>query len=787
MKTIKKKKREKGFTLIELLATIAILTLLMSIVAYISINVIDNSKEKSNKVTQETIRRTANMYALEFKQSSDYWYPIENTENEYACTTIQMLINKGYLKNNLEDAQTGNSIKPDTFVKITRNKITKRNETVELLGENNNDCKNIQDVNITIEFEGEKGEQDFYTEEVIAKLKFEPEENVEKFYYYLVNNGNKGDVQEREELASEEDYSHKYNINQQSNSLKFCTYVENKNGKVDKEHTCRDLKIDYAAPINHTVEYSEDGTKLIFSGATDPLNITKDSEIRYFYEDLITNETKQSKEYLLPTDRNSSIKFYTKDNAGNISEKIQVGTRYSTPFDGEVSKKYYCDLTGTYYSSQIDAADACVKEVQYTGDLKYYCNKTGTYQTTAICKQTEVQSTLATAKYYCNDGAYQTNSTCKNIYNGKLMYRCDDGTYQTDKTCKKTSSYTGTTVKVCPDGSTTTSSVCSASGFTTTQNFTATCKKLSNYSWVLTDDEVTSSCTVKYPMDCYESIVGVSRVTCVASHLNCSEGNLSGNTCGITANTTTKCQSYSNNGWSCTTNSLGGCNCTKQATTYYFKSTYTCTKTPAAKGTYEDPICTSNCESNKTCPSGYTKNATLTSNTCSGVSGTTCTSDGTCSKMYTATCTAEPATKYSCDGQIQDSSSCTSTTTYDGEEVYYYAHDDSYRTTSTYTESYTGTKKYTCDGGKTYQTESTCESVVNSNYNGTPKYECDGIYQDSETCTKLEEQEVNKKYYCSLTDKYYTTESEATTACSNSCEKGGTYINGKCYYLDIGN
>ena len=60
-----KKINNKGFTLVELLAVLAILSIVITIVITVSMNVVNSSKEKSYKVTINNIENEAGNYVLE--------------------------------------------------------------------------------------------------------------------------------------------------------------------------------------------------------------------------------------------------------------------------------------------------------------------------------------------------------------------------------------------------------------------------------------------------------------------------------------------------------------------------------------------------------------------------------------------------------------------------------------------------------------------------------------------------------------------------------------------------
>lgn len=126
-------RKKNGFTLIELLATLLIICLITTIAVITIKDNIENTKDKAQKLTQNALFQASSAYVAEYKTNSTDWYTeyikedtsYKETGNEYACTTIQMLIDKGYLKNNIIDAKTNESINHNTQIQVIRNKTTK--------------------------------------------------------------------------------------------------------------------------------------------------------------------------------------------------------------------------------------------------------------------------------------------------------------------------------------------------------------------------------------------------------------------------------------------------------------------------------------------------------------------------------------------------------------------------------------------------------------------------------------------------------------------------------------
>lgn len=134
-------KKRKGFTLIELLAVIVVTSLLLLVAGTVVVNLIKKGKEGATKITWSSIKETAIDYTTEQKNIT--W--LEDTDDlgnpiEYTCTTIQRLINKGYLKNKLVNAEDNQPIETDQFVKITRDEYKVSTSKVKADGESLDEC-----------------------------------------------------------------------------------------------------------------------------------------------------------------------------------------------------------------------------------------------------------------------------------------------------------------------------------------------------------------------------------------------------------------------------------------------------------------------------------------------------------------------------------------------------------------------------------------------------------------------------------------------------------------------
>lgn len=122
-----KRKKEYGFTLVELLAVVAILSLLIGIVVYVAINVINNSREKTYRVTINNIEEVADDYLMENQDRLFYVSKTDDDNLEYQCVTVQDLIENGYFKNDLFESKVKDdkNVEMNDYVYIERNKSTK--------------------------------------------------------------------------------------------------------------------------------------------------------------------------------------------------------------------------------------------------------------------------------------------------------------------------------------------------------------------------------------------------------------------------------------------------------------------------------------------------------------------------------------------------------------------------------------------------------------------------------------------------------------------------------------
>lgn len=115
-----------GFTLIELLATIAILSVIMSVVIYFAMNVVSSAKGNSYQVTINNVQSQANNYVME-EISAMTWIPLPSSTNQYQCVTVQKLIDAGYFNGDVLESMVAENqpLLASDYVYLERNKTTK--------------------------------------------------------------------------------------------------------------------------------------------------------------------------------------------------------------------------------------------------------------------------------------------------------------------------------------------------------------------------------------------------------------------------------------------------------------------------------------------------------------------------------------------------------------------------------------------------------------------------------------------------------------------------------------
>lgn len=117
-----KKIKNKGFTLVELLITIGIIGIILTISTASVFTIINNSKNNSNKIAINNMKKSAGLYEKEYKKEITW------DENNETCIPLQTLVSKGYLKKELlnnNDIPLSIILKRDEYNNIISEKTVK--------------------------------------------------------------------------------------------------------------------------------------------------------------------------------------------------------------------------------------------------------------------------------------------------------------------------------------------------------------------------------------------------------------------------------------------------------------------------------------------------------------------------------------------------------------------------------------------------------------------------------------------------------------------------------------
>ena len=120
------KKTKRGFTLVELLATLAVLSIVLSIVVFSTSGVINNAREKSYETTINNVLVAGGNYTVENPELSE-WEECDSGNCEYQCISVNELISNGYFKGDILESEVEKNvnIKEVDSVYIERDKDSK--------------------------------------------------------------------------------------------------------------------------------------------------------------------------------------------------------------------------------------------------------------------------------------------------------------------------------------------------------------------------------------------------------------------------------------------------------------------------------------------------------------------------------------------------------------------------------------------------------------------------------------------------------------------------------------
>ena len=508
---MKKRKSKKhkflgifGFTLIELLVTILIVAL-VGTVGFISIKaVIDNSKERSNTLNVTNIVKSARSYTEEFKTMDKYWFvDTSNTEEEYSCTTVGMLINKGFLKDSILDTIIdGKNVTRDTSVSIKRNKNTKVNNNEDIVF-NSPDCDELADIKMEFDISGETGNPGWYIKDVNVKITVTNASQIDKDEEpsYVIKDDS-GNVRDASVTSKENENGDNWQVKvgDEGRKLNLCVSVKNLKDKYQVyclSDSNKEYNMDKTKPSmpNLVLNPTSNNYNIISNGSSD--NVTNESNLKYFIN---YDENLEEKEHPLGLDTRvieKNVSTYVEDEAGNRSDSfVSILNITDSKNDTPTSRiEYYCSLNNDSYNDEVSANNACNKTITGTVtnntyykcsfyDTKYNdydsansnCTKiiTGTItresnthkETTTVggsCTYSLVcTGTNDSNRKWCSTGQTCTDNGCPSGYS-KDSYTC--GSYGGGGSCSTqgaTSSHTASCTNYCSKTVTTYSYYCSA-------------------------------------------------------------------------------------------------------------------------------------------------------------------------------------------------------------------------------------------------------------------------------------------------------------------------------------
>ena len=355
-----KDKKYKGFTLIELLAVIVVTSMLLLVAGTVVVDLIKKGKEGATKITWSSIKEIAIDYTTE--QNNITWLEEKDDEdnptgNEYTCTTIQRLINKGYLNNNLINAETNEKIETDQFIKITRDEFKVSTSNVKADGDSLEECDSkkipfkLNVIGNTIDYDDKTWYYD--SDNTIVTMLINKDDigisNLKEKYFKIV--GIDGEIAPDSETVIIEDGKEKIKVTINLSSkipedkkkdfgknIQICGVTVNGNDVINE--TCMKINADFTTPTEPNVEvcesknincnvfeegkwYKRESVIKLSGGGSSP------SGVYYSVVDSDNNEQKVLKSDPYTKKMNSSglYNISTKNNVGKESTKKEIDLR----------------------------------------------------------------------------------------------------------------------------------------------------------------------------------------------------------------------------------------------------------------------------------------------------------------------------------------------------------------------------------------------------------------------------------------------------------------------------
>ena len=785
------KKHISGFTLVELLAALAVLSIVLTIVIYLALNIINNSKQKSYQVTINNIQASAGDYLIE-DIASNMWVDGDLGNYQYQCVTVQNLIDAGYFKSDVLDSMVSDDayVKADDAVYVERDKTSKSITKSILLVSSASGYSGLCDgINTSGKITFDVSPSGWAKEKTInIRYKLYNFDDITEYKYsykYVLN-----------DLSINKTLSEKF-----SNSLEKEQLIINENGMMyaiiadDENNSLANKtlvidKIDNIAP-----SISADAESNIVRGkVTIPL-VVNDNESGLSEDELklselvvyIGSNKLTSGVVLEKVDKNNyNLEIENYHYAGKVIIKVYENSLFDKVGNGNVEKdiETLVNFTNTY-------------TIEYKGNGGTW-NNTDTWSNTATYgKNYEIEENFYTRTGYTfigwstksdntDDGYNWTNWSGEwkytdgqyGISNGKLtLYaRWVDSEPPTPPIIKLNASgdiiFSGSTDNV------TASDKIVYKGSTTNSNYVSnfTISSSSDVYAIAVDEEgnESDSSHKEYIVKGAES--GTVKYEEIITGYKCSVDNEIYETeeeaegaCTDTVDAESSTSYYCKDGYTYNS-STNKCDKTGTVTEYYYCSNTKKYQTSIACDTkYNQGSCSSGWSATENGKCSFSCGASI-AEVYSYCSGTTSCTGGTRSCVST------------CSG-ANDNENCRAGVTLSGDRCT--------ALSKLYTCTLYGTKYYYCSlTGKYTATSPTCSETISLSSSTT--YSCPEGYTSSDKkitssskCSKTETGEVTaieKEYYsCSLfSDKEYSTETTAKAACTNYCSNSSTkYYSGK--------
>ena len=388
-----KKLDNRGFTLVELLATLAVLSLVSTIVIYVAINVVNSAKDKSYLVTRNNVEKAAISY-LEENNDKINFISYKDVK-EYQCVTVQDLIDLSYFDKDVLNSKISKDkvLDSNDYIYVERDKTSKTIKNSKLITDIDSDYSKIcSNYNYKTKLEG-----NIYFEIPGGYAK---EKDVSIKYCLNISNDTLFEYKYSFDPSDKSNFIREYD--EDNCLIKNIKILDNGDLKAWIENT--DIKestsitgIDNTAPVIK-IEPNGDNTytksKTININTSDDLSgVSSDSTIKYGFSKSKNEEPSSYKEVKVNGDIKiieSSLtgEYYlwvkpnVKDNAGNVNNDTLISDVYKFDNTAPSIPTYiakYRDGSGDYTSGSnankevvteisTNEADSGVEGIYYSKD-----------------------------------------------------------------------------------------------------------------------------------------------------------------------------------------------------------------------------------------------------------------------------------------------------------------------------------------------------------------------------------------------------------------------------------